>query len=142
MEGDPIEDQKRRMALMMTLDQCIALDARIGDLKREVQAVKAREGFCANEIWYCLFKPRVVQLVGWRRLEPGETPYPRKERGTYSIGELAERYFEEMADRQRRIESGELHPIEELISTEAYDAVYQGLYDLLPDCNHEGGICG
>lgn len=29
----------------------------------------------------------------------------------------------------------------ELCSTEAYDTAYETLYDLLPDCKHEG-ICG
>jgi hypothetical protein len=126
----------------MTLDECVALDARIGDLKREAQAVEPVPGFCAEESWHHGFKRRVKELVGFRRLEPGETAYPYPQRGgAHKVGEIAKIFLEEITDRRRRIESGELHLVEDLYSTQAYDGVCQGLYSLLPSCNHEKGAC-
>jgi len=124
----------------MTFDECVALDPKIGDLKREMQAIRNEEGYCADETWYRLFKPRVVDLVGFSRLELGETRHPET-KGARSIGQLMKEHLKELTERQRRVELGELHPVWELRSTQAYDAVYRRLYNLLPDCNHAEHDC-
>jgi len=45
----------------------VAIEPRLSELFRQAKAIRdpGGEGFCANEIWYEFFKPRLSLLVGW-----------------------------------------------------------------------------
>lgn len=102
-------------------------------LLREAQALpRVQADFCANDIWYARFRPRLEQLVGWDRGESSWTDEdqakPKKSR-IFSAEELA----------ALPLPPVERHPI--LSSSEAYDVAYNTIYDALPACQH-GGSCG
>jgi hypothetical protein len=62
------------MTATLSFDEICELEPRVGELLREVQAVKdtGGESFCANDHW-CLpggFESRLCRLVGWRAAKP------------------------------------------------------------------------
>lgn len=65
----------------MTWDEITELEPELAHLllfAKWVKDDKQTPYFCANEIWYRLFKPRLMQLVGWEAANPvlaGETEY-------------------------------------------------------------------
>ena len=50
-------------------EDIVAVEPRIEQLLRYATWITDPGGpyFCANEVWYNLFKPQVVKLVGWGR---------------------------------------------------------------------------
>lgn len=51
----------------ITLQQIIQIEPRVGVLLRLARSTHGRKShwFCANEVWYELYKPRLEKLVGW-----------------------------------------------------------------------------
>ena len=87
--------------------------------------------FCANEVWYSLFKPKLYELVGWGREEAKQR---RKREREYFVKEspgLAKCF---VALPEEPPPAG----IEILDSCEAYDCAYQTIYDQLPNCRDCG----
>jgi hypothetical protein len=61
----------------LTWAAMVELEPMLGELLREVKAIRAPEGerFCANEVWYGYnghpgIKPRLCELVGWDAKHP------------------------------------------------------------------------
>jgi hypothetical protein len=58
---------------ILTWQQLVAAEPRLGSLMREIKTVrddKSRPSFCANAVWYGYydypgFKPRLYELAGW-----------------------------------------------------------------------------
>lgn len=51
----------------------ITTEPRLRDLYNEAKAIQDdsnRKVFCANDVWYTRFKPRLLQLVGWEVKDP------------------------------------------------------------------------
>lgn len=59
------------------------LDSRILDLYNQAKTVTIRKGHCVDDTWYRNFKPRVVDLVGMWRVEPGQIDLFTN--GTYDV---------------------------------------------------------
>ena len=87
----------------LTLDDLIAREPRLADLRRRVRAERGGPGYCANEAWYGPkgYRREVIALVG---------------------------NLSESDDAALR-------------TSAAYDAAYQTLYRLLPDCDHDDSMC-
>ncbi len=83
------------LKIALYVDELIQLET---DVLRCAAENRRARNFCANNMWYSFFKPRMRKLVG------------------------------DSAEDDR------------LRTSKAYDTVYQYLYHLLPDCNHDG-IC-
>jgi len=54
-----------RTGTKMTWEEIIRIDHRLGMMYEMAKGMKRHEGFCANKVWYTIYKPRLVQLVGW-----------------------------------------------------------------------------
>ena len=56
----------------MDWEQIAKLEPELQELFNEAKAVDPGddEHFCANDIWYEVFKPQVSALVGWMRENP------------------------------------------------------------------------
>ena len=55
----------------MTFEEIAKLEPRLKQLYNEARQVKATsEYFCANEVWYNEFKPRLMRLAGWHAANP------------------------------------------------------------------------
>lgn len=91
--------------------------------------------FCANAIWYDLFKPKMVELVGHgrqaKRLEIEKKAKKLKQEGKEFIEskEMGFTFFEMgpgdpcFNDNLRWLET-----------SEAYNLAYENIYNALPDC--------
>lgn len=54
----------------MTWGELIELEPKLEALRKQIQLVDdSKPNVCATEIWLKHFKPRMVQLVGWERIE-------------------------------------------------------------------------
>jgi hypothetical protein len=52
----------------LTWNELARLEPRLSGLLDKAKAVKAKgRNFCANDVWYRRFKPRLLWLVGWDR---------------------------------------------------------------------------
>lgn len=91
----------------MNWDDIVALDRKLSDIEQFVlqQRLVRDDSYCANWIWYGLFKPLVSSRVGWYR--------------------------------ERKLNDATM-----LSSTKAYEVATRHLYELLPECRHEGGCHG
>jgi hypothetical protein len=52
---------------MITWDELVELEPRLLDLEKDVKSVKddqSRESFCANDVWYGIFRSDLSSLVG------------------------------------------------------------------------------
>jgi hypothetical protein len=66
----------------LTFEQLCELEPRLLDLLNEARAIKdnrRKRSFCANQVWYGWrghegFKPRLLDLVGFRRKHDGSDP--------------------------------------------------------------------
>ena len=129
-----------------TWDDLVILDQRLAALERDALVIRGsarRKGsFCANAAFYGRLKPALSLLVGWGRLPEGYTPPMRQrpDRGPLEFVTLAE-LIEETGDARQSLsaflatltqEQREAHAV--LATPEAYDVVYQRLYDLIPNC--------
>jgi hypothetical protein len=55
----------------LTWPQLVELEPALLALYQEAQAVDGRDAhFCANQVWYDSFKPRLLALAGWEAREP------------------------------------------------------------------------
>ena len=107
--------------------------------------------FCANQIFYDLLKPMISFHIGLGReaLREYAERFPIKNiPEVFSTGELLKK-LEERArqpDRPYKLcfEIASQDPGDYknrwLESCEAYDLVYETIYEALPDCNHKG-VC-
>jgi hypothetical protein len=49
-----------------SFSQLVAIEPELGGLYREIKGIRAQgRDFCANDIWYRVYKPRLSQLTGW-----------------------------------------------------------------------------
>lgn len=127
----------------LTWDDIIRLDPRIAALERDALVIRGlarRKGsFCANAAFYGRIKPALSVLVGWGRLPEGYTPPKRMDRPIQFVT-MSELVDETNADRKTLSaflatltpEQREAHA--KLTTSEAYDVVYERLYDLMPNC--------
>jgi hypothetical protein len=130
-------------------------EPRLAELERELRAIADRdrrerpEVICANGIWYGSMdggepyrapsaKARVSGLVGWGRRAPAPPP-----RGFWAAMRVLFRPAPPKPGEWEvlRLDDPDVHrePASLLDTAEAYDAVYETLYDLLPDCR--GCLC-
>lgn len=51
----------------LTWREIARIEPRLGELLKEIRAERDSGGpaYCANEVWYTRYKPRLVDLVGW-----------------------------------------------------------------------------
>jgi len=52
----------------MRWEEIVEIEPELVELFNEARAVrddKERDGFCANQVFYTQFKPRIAKLVGW-----------------------------------------------------------------------------
>jgi hypothetical protein len=62
-------------------DEIVKIEPRLESLRQEAAAWREKDlpdDFCANEVWYEAFKPRIVRLVGWEAKDErlsGNTTY-------------------------------------------------------------------
>ncbi len=58
----------------MTWETLVRLEPELRRLEQDILAVRRRSRrrrtFCANSVWYRIFKPRLVNLVGWGARNP------------------------------------------------------------------------
>jgi hypothetical protein len=61
-------------AKALTFADLARLEPGLSDLERDVRRERRERGrpYCANRVWYGLYKPRLVWLVGWH----ADTPHP------------------------------------------------------------------
>jgi hypothetical protein len=59
-----IDDDQYGYGPMITWAEITRIEPRLDALFEEARAVKYDPEFCTNRIWYELFKPRLVHLVG------------------------------------------------------------------------------
>jgi hypothetical protein len=71
---DTTKRTKAAAARRPTFEELVQLEPRLGMLERDIRSIKRpyRGRFCANEIWYQGFKPKLVRMVGW--LAPKDAP--------------------------------------------------------------------
>ena len=82
--------------------------------------------FCANEIWYSLFKPKLYDLVGWGRKDALEREKQE-----------AEDFKKDFPGVLIALPEGPPPVGIEIFDTcEAYDCAYQTIYDQLPNCRN------
>lgn len=142
----------------MTFDEACELDPRIHELFNDVAAYsrlnKRKRVRCANAAWYGYgmagFKPRLLKLVGWEReppgyVEPAFPPWPGEAEGKqFVVVAMSDPIWDER-EKARRVAMDEatkdftkeqLQAERKLGSKEAYDLVYDTMYELLPDCRN------
>ena len=95
---------------MMTFEQMMDAEPRLKTLYRAAQMIgrKKVNGFCANLIWYSLFKPQLVKVVGWKRPAPSEIALRKPVEFVHDPGFLG--------------------------TSDAYATAYHEIYNALPDC--------
>lgn len=55
----------------MTFESLATIEPRLLQLYNEARCIKPEgRNFCANEVWYKQFKPRLLRLVGWEAENP------------------------------------------------------------------------
>ena len=55
----------------MTWGELIEIEPRVEALRKEAAAADgSAPDFCANDLWFCRFKPRVTKLAGWDAEKP------------------------------------------------------------------------
>lgn len=59
------EGALERRTKALSWEVIIAIDPFFYDLLREIQGVRAGENFCANRIWFEIYKPAIVRRIGW-----------------------------------------------------------------------------
>ena len=102
--------------------------------------------FCANAPWYDFLKPQLVEMIGHRRGYPRGTPAYEPARGWPADNPLhviclGDPDWWAHADKVRATRYPVTGAAEEMLrGSEAYDVAYEHLYELLPDCRHEG-VC-
>ena len=104
----------------MTFEEIAEMDPRIARLHRLATMIarKKVDSFCANAIWYTLFKPRLEELVGWQR------KINSKGLKFYTIQQLTN------GDMNKDF----VHDKGPLGTSEAYSIAYEKIYNALPDC--------
>jgi hypothetical protein len=99
---------------------------------------------CANEIWYRFLKPQLLKMIGHGRGYPRGVPAYEPAGGWpddnplhgVCLGdpEVVAHYELVKASRYPATTADE----KMLRGSDAYDTAYDHLYELLPDCEHEG----
>lgn len=54
--------------MKITWEYIVQLEPKLLELEKQIKAVKddrTKPSFCANNVWYRQFKPKMVVLVGW-----------------------------------------------------------------------------
>lgn len=104
---------------------------------------KQNQPFCANTIWYEIFKPRLKHLVGYHRLANPQVDY--EEEFKIHVECLNDIDITKTPPRPRIAENTTFkNPASKckddiLWSSEAYDIVYENIFKALPNC--QGCAC-
>ena len=112
-------------------DHLCELEPRLRTLADEAAAVRddgESDYFCANEVWFERFKPRLIGLVGFYA---GYPPFSRSQAEDQELTPLP------WVEALRRIgeASAALQTVDPRLTTPvAYDAAYQEIYERLPAC--------
>jgi hypothetical protein len=122
----------------ITWEQLVELEPRLLELYKQAEQViddGSSPSFCANDIWYEQFKPRLEELVG---SEAG-IPYALYEAGPgpsdgepHPIGE----FVHWATERESGWQKIQRVVPEDLKTGDAYDLAYHRIYDRLPDCRN------
>ena len=105
--------------------------SRLGDALYTAQSIKRLSpGFCANRIWYGILKPIVSREVGW-----GNTPRCRGR--VELVADILAGKEPEHTDECRV----EVERQAWLQTPRAYDIAYETIYEALPNCQHDLGLC-
>lgn len=106
-----------------TMDELIEWEPHLRGLLRLAEMIGDGGGshFCANAVWYTLFKPRLFQLVGWERIDRRGKVYS----GAALLGEGEPELWDDWPEHEA-----------ELQSSAAYSVAYQAIYEPLPSCRN------
>ena len=104
----------------MTFEEIAEMEPKIAKLHRLAMMIgrKRKDSFCANAVWYTLFKPRLRELVGWHR----------------KINKDGFKFYTIQECINRGIDKDFVHDKGPLGTTEAYSIAYEKIYNALPDC--------
>ncbi len=121
-------------ARMMTFNQLCELEPELKRLHHLAGMIRDDENgkyFCANDVWYSLFKPKLYNLVGWGREHSKQQRKRERERFEIENPELSKCFIQGP-------EMPKPEGIEILDTCEAYDCAYHTIYDQLPNCRNCG----
>lgn len=119
---------------MITFEEICTLEPELRRLHNTAKMIGRRRGknFCANRIWYDMFKPRLVTLVGWGRVA--------------SLPESLDDILDDDAvtcSMPALPKPSDVLEVQNLASDstdsrlwtpEAYELAYETIYSALPDC--------
>ncbi|RJQ27696.1 hypothetical protein C4565_04925 [Candidatus Parcubacteria bacterium] len=124
------------MTVKITFDEICKAEPGIKELFHLAGMIGKRRGkhFCANAIWYSLFKPMLYQLVGWGRTDERR----RAEQKAKEIGQEGAEFLKTEEDGIRMVTTvGPGHKKfkdSRLETSAAYDVAYHTIYEQLPNC--------
>jgi hypothetical protein len=119
----------------LTWEQLVKLESRLEQLERFVKQQKLVRGknYCANWVWFALFKPIMKKLVGRKRPRADDVDNSSRLKFVpVDDGIWVE--DDEWVEADIPNETG----LDPLRTCDAYDCAYQHLYHSLPDCRHDG----
>lgn len=138
----------------LTFDEICDAVPEIRELYRLAKMLGRRRGvdFCANAIWYSMMKPVVAFHVGFSRsghriyaeqnpVKAGTWPEPLDVTAILSEYEVRPASDENKLVIQKASLDPDAYIDRRLETPEAYDLVYETIYNALPDCNHKGSMC-
>ena len=123
----------------ITFDDMMEMDGRLRRLRNAARMIGRKRGknFCANFIWYNLFKPQLVELVGDHRMirrDGNPFAFEKVDFDLYNrVGEVE--YLKHLA--VKRIDEVK-HDPGFLGTSKAYDIAYHTIFEELPDCRNCG----
>jgi hypothetical protein len=124
----------------ITFEQICEMEPGLHYLHRLASMIgrKRNQSFCANEIWYDIFKPRLKYLVGWHRLANPEVDFAEEiMKHTHCLNDIditSTPPRPRIANTLTFTNPASQCKNEILWSSEAYDIAYNAIYKALPNC--------
>ena len=138
MEATSMDLPLRVEGQTLTFDEICELEPAIRRAYNLAKMIGRKRGkpFCANAVWYTIFKPIVSHTIGWQRrpTKPGPIKIPTLQEMslTYDAEKIRRPLFPEIKIGTSTSKDPRL------MTAQAYNLAYDKIYGALPDCRECG----